>query len=156
MVQAIHSDGIPASLVDSPGLALGTSGYGGGEGNGVMLGFTTGLIVYCVGDSGLFGDMRTVVKDYYDPNLVVINISDTACLGPREGAYAINEFLDPTSVIPSHINEAATSGGQPIGRRLQLFMDLVDKKTDIVIPLSGVSRAFDREGRCVNCQSGGK
>jgi len=148
--QAFHSNGISSSLIDSPGVAPGTAGYGGNDG-GAIFEFTNGLHVYCTADTGLTGDMKTIVKDYYDVDLVVANIGDMVCLGPREGAYAVNEFLTPTTVIPEHINEAATLGGSPVGRRMRLFLQLVDKKTDVVIPLSGVTRAFDGRGRCVNC-----
>jgi Beta-lactamase superfamily domain len=149
--QAFHSNGIPASLVDSPGVAPGTTAYGGNDG-GVIFEFTNGLHVYCTGDTGLTGDMKTIVKDYYDVNLVVANIGDQVTLGPREGAFAINQLLTPTSVIPEHINEAATTNGNPTGRRMTLFMREVDTtRTAVVVPLSGVTRAFDGQGRCLNC-----
>jgi Beta-lactamase superfamily domain len=149
--QAFHSNGIPANLVDSPGVAPGTTAYGGNDG-GAIFEFTNGLHVYCTGDTGLTGDMKTIVKDYYDVNLVVANIGDQVTLGPREGAFAINQLLTPTSVIPTHINEAAATNGNMIGRRLALFMREVDTtRTAVVIPLSGVTRAFDGQGRCLNC-----
>jgi hypothetical protein len=149
--QSFHSNGIPSSLVDSPGVAPGTTGYGGNDG-GAIFEFTNGLHVYCTGDTGLTGDMRTIVKGYYDINLVVANIGDLFSMGPREGAYAINTLLTPTTVIPEHINEAATSGGNPAGPRLTLFMQLVNSlRTKVVIPTSGVTREFDGQGHCVNC-----
>jgi hypothetical protein len=149
--QAFHSNGIPPSLVDAPGVANGTTAYGGNDG-GAIFEFTNGLHVYCTGDTGLTGDMKTIVNDYYDINLAVVNIGDMYSLGPREGAYAINTLLTPTTVIPSHINEAATINGIPAGRRLPLFSQLVNKlNTAVVIPLSGVTRMFDGQGRCINC-----
>jgi hypothetical protein len=149
--QAFHSNGIPASLVDSPGVANGTTAYGGNDG-GAIFEFTNGLHVYCTADTGLTGDMRTIVKSYYDINLVVANIGDMYTLGPREGAYAINTLLCPTTVIPEHINEAATANGLPTGRRLPLFLQLVNQlNTAVVIPLSGVTRMFDGQGHCINC-----
>ena len=55
-------------------------------------------------------------------------------------------------MIPEHINEAATINGIPAGRRLPLFLQLVNTlKTAVVIPLSGVTRMFDGQGRCTNC-----
>jgi hypothetical protein len=149
--QAFHSNGIPPSLVDSPGVANGTTAYGGNDG-GAIFEFTNGLHVYCTGDTGLTGDMRIIVKIYYDINLVVANIGDMYSLGPREGAFAINMLLTPTTVIPSHINEAATINGIPAGRRLPLFTQLVNKlNTAVVVPLSGVTRMFDGQGHCINC-----
>jgi L-ascorbate metabolism protein UlaG (beta-lactamase superfamily) len=145
--QAFHSNGIPSGLVNSPGVPAGTTGYGGNDG-GVIIEFTNGLHVYCTGDTGLTGDMKTIVKDYYDVNLVVVNIGDALSLGPREAAFAINNLLTPTSVIPQHVNEAATaSGGNPIGHRLPIFMGMVNSlQTAVVIPRSGVTRHFNGAG----------
>ena len=52
----------------------------------------------------------------------------------------------PPAVIPEHINEAATSGDQPTGERLRLLLQLVDRKTAVEIPLSGVVMEFDGRG----------
>ena len=149
--QAFHSNGIPPSLVDAPGVANGTTAYGGNDG-GAIIEFTNGLHVYCTGDTGLTGDMKIIVNNYYDVDLVVANIGDSVTLGPREGAYAINLLLQPKTVIPQHINEAATINGVPAGRRLPLFLKLVDPiLTKVVVPLSGVTRMFDGQGHCTNC-----
>src|SRR5712691_7681239 len=56
-VQAIHSNGVAASLVDAPGEAPGLSGYGGSEG-GFVATFTNGLVAYLTGDTGMFGDRK--------------------------------------------------------------------------------------------------
>jgi hypothetical protein len=150
-IPAYHSNGIPQSLLDAPGVAPGTTGYGGNDG-GAIIKFSNGLIVYLTADTGLTGDMDTIVRQFYRPNLVVINMGDIFSLGPDEAAFAINRLLRPRSVIPSHINEAATSGGVVMGARLKRFLDQVNEsRINIVIPLSGVTREFDGSGRCVNC-----
>jgi L-ascorbate metabolism protein UlaG (beta-lactamase superfamily) len=147
-IPAFHSNGIPAALLDSPGVAPGTSAYGGPDG-GAVVQFTNGLTVYLSADTGLSADMELIIRRFYQPDLVVLNVGDVFCLGPEEGAYAINSLLKPSSVIPSHINEAATAGGQIVGNRLRLFLEQVDRKVDVVIPLSGITREFDGRGRCV-------
>lgn len=149
-IPAFHSNGIPASLLDSPGVAPGTSGYGGNDGGAVMQ-FSNGLTVYLTADTGLSADMEVIIKRHYQPDLVVLNVGDIFSLGPEEGAYAINSLLKPRSVIPSHINEAATAGGVVVGDRLRRFLEQVDRRVDVVIPLSGVTRDFDGRGRCINC-----
>ncbi|MCI0391942.1 MAG: MBL fold metallo-hydrolase, partial [Acidobacteria bacterium] len=152
--QAFHSNGIPAGFIDSPGVAPGTTGYGGNDGGGIIR-FTNGLTVYLTADTGLTGDMDTIVRRFYEAQLVVMNVGDVFSLGPEEAAFAINSLLKPRSVIPSHINEAATSGGLTTGDRLKRFSQMVDRHgADVVIPLSGLVREFDSRGRCVNC--GGK
>lgn len=101
VVQAFHSNGINPALTDDPGVAPGTTAYGGSEG-GFIVAFTNGLTVYLTGDTGMFGDMKTIIRKYYKPNLMVVNISDTATFGPDEGAFATQKLVKPQSVIPSH------------------------------------------------------
>lgn len=164
-VQAFHSNGIPANMVDDPGVAPGLRAYGGNEG-GFVVRFTNGLSVYMTSDTGLFGDMKTIIRDYYHPQVAVINMGDVTNLGPDEGAFAVKNLIQPRTVIPSHINESATSSGAPTGDRMKRFLDVMrtpgfrlsrsrtldEPEINIVIPLSGVTREFDADGRCANCQ----
>ena len=164
-VQAFHSNGIPANMVDDPGVAPGLRAYGGNDG-GFVVRFTNGLSVYMTSDTGLFGDMKTIIRDYYHPQVAVINMGDVTNLGPDEGAFAVKSLIQPRTVIPSHINEAATSSGAPTGDRMRRFLDVMrtpgfrlsrsrtidEPEISIVIPLSGVTREFDGNGNCLNCQ----
>jgi hypothetical protein len=55
--------------------------------------------------------------------------------------------------MPSHVNEAATSGGSIApGTRVERFASLLRPNIDLVLPLSDITRTFDSRGRCVNCQ----
>jgi len=151
-VQAVHSNGIAASLVDSPGEAPGLSGYGGSEG-GVVITFTNGLVAYLTGDTGMFGDMETIISRYYHPTLVVLNMSDTVTLGPNEAIFMMKSLVRPRSVMPSHVNEQATSGGAIRGgTRVELFQLFVRDYVDVVVPVSDVTRTFDGSGRCAGCR----
>jgi L-ascorbate metabolism protein UlaG (beta-lactamase superfamily) len=151
-VAAFHSNGVPAAFTDSPGLAPGTAAYGGSE-TGFILTFTNGLTVYLTGDTGMFGDMSTIIRGYYHPSLMVANISDTVTLGPDEAAFAVQSLVRPRTVIPSHINEAATSGGLPVGARMNRFLgDMALSSVGVLLPLSGVTLQFDGDGNCVSCQ----
>jgi len=152
VVQAIHSNGVAAALVDAPGEAPGLTGYGGSEG-GFVITFTNGLVVYLTGDTGLFGDMETIIGRYYKPTLVVLNMSDTVTLGPNEAIYMLKILLRPTSVMASHVNEQATAGGAiRAGTRTALFEFFAKAVTDVIVPLSDVVRTFDGTGRCVGCR----
>ena len=151
-VQAIHSSGIDPGLIDAPSEAPGLRGYGGSEA-GFIVSFTNGLIVYLTGDSGMFGDMDTIIGRFYHPNLVVINMSDTVTFGPLEAAYVIKTLVRPATVMPSHVNEAATNGGSVVaGTRVDRFVTNVRGVADVVLPLSDVTRSFDGNGRCVGCR----
>ena len=150
-VQAIHSNGINAGLIDPPGVAPGLTGYGG-DAVGFVVTFTNGLTAYLTGDSGMFGDQETIIARFYKANLMVINMSDQVTFGPREAAFVTRELVRPRTVMPSHVNEAATSGGQIVaGTRVALFESLLRRDVGLVLPLSDVTRAFDGDGRCANC-----
>ena len=152
VVPAVHSNGIPSALTDSPGVAPGTAAYGGGE-TGYILQFTNGLSVYLSGDTGLFGDMKAIVRKYYKASLAVVNIGDVATMGPDEAAFAVQTLVRPRTVIPEHINEAATLNGQPSGAKMMRFLSQMSgSNINVVLPLSFVTREFDGSGNCVNCQ----
>src|SRR5437762_2495227 len=151
-VQAIHSNGVPAALIDAPGEAPGLAGYGGSEG-GFVITFTNGLVAYLTGDTGMFGDMDTIISRYYRPTLVVLNMSDTVTLGPNEAAYMMKSLVRPVSVMPSHLNEQATAGGAIRGgTRVDLFQLAARDYVDVIVPISDVTRTFDGSGRCVGCR----
>jgi L-ascorbate metabolism protein UlaG (beta-lactamase superfamily) len=151
-VPAFHSSGIDPGLIDAPGEAPGLRASGGSEA-GFVISFTNGLVVYLTGDSGMFGDMETIIGRFYHPNLIVINMSDTVTFGPLEAAWVIKYLLRPATVMPSHVNEAATSGGAvAAGTRVDRFMIVARGIADVVLPLSDVTRSFDGSGRCVACK----
>ena len=151
-VQAIHSNGINAGLIDPPGVAPGLTGYGG-DAVGFVVTFTNGLTAYLTGDSGMFGDQETIIARFYKANLMVINMSDQVTFGPREAAFVTRDLVRPRTVMPSHVNEAATSGGQIVaGTRVALFQSLLRSDAALVLPLSDVTRSFGGDGRCEDCQ----
>ena len=60
----------------------------------------------------------------------------------------INELVRPNSVIASHANEVATSGGKVRpGTKTETFSKAV--KVPVHIPLSGKTMEFDGAGKCV-------
>jgi hypothetical protein len=76
-----------------------------------------------------------------------MNIGDTFTTGPREAAYVINELIKPASVIPSHANEPATSGGEvKEGTRTATFMEAVN--VPVHLALSGRTMEFGGDGTC--------
>jgi len=97
--------------------------------------------------------MEAIISRFYRPTLVVLNMSDTATLGPNEAAFVIRSLIRPRAVMPTHVNEQATdNGGIRAGTRVDMFNSLVRNLTDVVLPLSEVTRTFDGSGRCVGCR----
>ena len=152
IVTAKHDNSVPTDLLFNPlGSDLASQGllYEVGEPVGYIITFTNGLTVYLSGDTGQTSDMSTVVRQQYQAQLAIINIGDVFTTGPEEAAFAVNKLVRPRSVIPSHANEVATSGGRVIpGTRTAKFLSLIE--TNGYVPLSGRTMQFDRHGQCVS------
>jgi len=152
LVQADHSNDAPLSIITEPEKAnLSTDNLRAyvGHANGYVLSFTNGLKIYLSGDTALMGDMKAIIAGYYKVNLAVMNMGANA-MQSEEAAFAVNELIQPNAVIPSHVNEAATSGGKaaPASKTKQ-FIDLV-KGRAVHLPLSGKTMEFDGNAKCIS------
>ncbi len=123
MVEAQHSAGL---LDDGDGRLI----YGG-EPAGLILGLETGLRVYHAGDTGVFSDMG-LIRELYEPAVVLLPIGDRFTMGPREAAYAC-DLLKPKVVIPMHYGTFPLLTGTP-----EEFQKLVaDKDVEVVVLAPG-------------------
>jgi L-ascorbate metabolism protein UlaG (beta-lactamase superfamily) len=151
LVQADHSNNIPRSLLADPektNLAADNLTAYVGHANGYVVTFTNGLKVYLSGDTALMGDMKTIISGFYKVNLVVINMGAFA-MQSEEAAFAVNELIQPNAVIPSHVNEAATTEGKVIaGTKTKQFIDMV-KGRSVHVPLSDKTMEFSGDGKCI-------
>jgi len=155
VIAAFHSNGLSSGFITDANHkaeldADGLTGYGGLD-HGYILRFTNGLVVYLTGDTGHFGDMKHIVRDFYNPKLMVVNLGNGPSMGPEEGAFAVT-LVKPKSVIPSHTNDRpGTIGGVPTpDSQMEAFSNLVNT-ADVLIPLSGFTMMFEKSGKCVNC-----
>jgi len=148
VVQATHSNGIPAAFTSNSSLfPAGLTGYGGTETGYVIL-FSNGLSVYWTGDSGFIGDMK-LFSEFYDVNLAIVHMGDVFTMGPEEGAFAVNELIRPKTAIPEHANEVATNGGKVLsGTRTERFLSLLKGGINGIVPLSGSTISCDGKGKC--------
>jgi L-ascorbate metabolism protein UlaG (beta-lactamase superfamily) len=153
LVSALHGNGLPSTMLADPLKSEMTANgltFAPGGASGYVVTFTNGLRVYLSGDTGLLSDMETIVRGYYRANLVVLNVGDIFTTGPEEGAFAIDTLIKPAAVIPSHVNEVATTNGQVnAGTKTARFIDLV-RTAPVYPPLSGVTMQFDGHGNCVS------
>jgi len=101
MVHADHSCGI-----EDEGQII----YGG-EPCGYVIEFENGIKIYHAGDTNVFGDMA-IIRELYQPDVVMLPIGDVFTMGPREAAYAIN-LLKPKAVIPMHFGTFPLLTGTP-------------------------------------------
>ena len=151
LVRADHSNSAGPNLLtgsENAGLAAdGLTAYVG-HANGYVLTFTNGLRVYLSGDTAIYGDMKTIIKDFYRVNLAVMNMGAFAMQG-EEAAFAVDELIQPAAVIPSHVNEAATeAGGVRAGTKTKQFIELI-KKSRVYVPRSGHTMEFSGDAKCV-------
>jgi L-ascorbate metabolism protein UlaG (beta-lactamase superfamily) len=115
---------------------------------GFVVKFTNGLVAYLSSDTAVFGDMKTVIHDFHKASLAVINLGPNPGLF-QSGAYAINDLLQPASVIFTHVNEAATEGGKlkPNSQTAALMKQV---KAPTYLAISERTMEFDGKGICVS------
>ncbi len=150
-VPAVHSNGIAGGMIGGElGEMLNAAGLTAyaGPPTGYVLTFSNGLVVYLSGDTGVTAEQDTVVRQFYNAKLVVMNIGDTFTTGPVEAAWVINNLIKPASVIASHANQPSTSGGKVIeGTRVDTFIKA--SKAPVHVPISGRTMSFDSGGNCI-------
>jgi L-ascorbate metabolism protein UlaG (beta-lactamase superfamily) len=114
---------------------------------GFVVKFTNGLTAYLSGDTGIHSEMKTIVNEYHHANLAVLNLGNNPGIY-ISGAHAINELIQPASVILTHVNEPASEGGRlrPQSRTAALIEQL---EPPAHLALSGRTMEFDGQGQCV-------
>ena len=149
-VTAMHSNGLDPDYIGGDlGKAMKDAGIAGDVGlaTGYVLRFSTGLVGYLSGDTGITADQEFVVRNHYNAKLAVMNIGDGFTTGPAEAAYVINELVKPAAVIPSHANEVGTVNGKVrAGSKTEAFVKAV--KVPSHVPLAGKTMEFDATGKC--------
>jgi len=84
-----------------------------GDPIGYIISLENGFKIYFSGDTGLFGDMKTIIGDYYKPDLAILNICGGGfTVGGESAAYAI-KMMQPKYVIPAHYGVFAVMDQTP-------------------------------------------
>ena len=151
IVYASHANNVPLSLLSEAQRAnLGPDGASIviGPPTGYVVKFTNGLTAYLSGDTGIHTEMKTVVKEFHKANLALLNLGPSAGT-VMSGVYAMNELVQPASVILSHPNEPVTEDGKlrPASRAAALINQL--KGVTPYLAISGRTMEFDGKGACV-------
>lgn len=95
MVNALHTSDVMGQEWKEQGLAMTGSGA-----VGYIISFPAGPVVYCAGDTGVFGDMA-IIRQLYGPTISILPIGGKFNMGYREGAYAAS-LLESNFVLPVH------------------------------------------------------
>ena len=107
IVFASHANNVSNSLLSEPLKTQLTelgAGLDLGPPTGYIVKFTNGLTVYLTGDTGIHTEMKSVIHDFHNAKLTLFNFGPNAMTG-SSAAYAINELIQPVSVILTHPNE---------------------------------------------------
>lgn len=75
----------------------------GGSASSFLIQMEKGTKIFHAGDTGLFGDMETVIGNIYQPDIALLPIGDKFTMGPFEGAIA-TKWISPKKIIPMHYN----------------------------------------------------
>jgi L-ascorbate metabolism protein UlaG (beta-lactamase superfamily) len=94
MTEAFHSAG--AQLTGFKGTNLFV-----GEAVGYIIEFENGVKIYHSGDTSLMAGMKTIIGDYYKPDIAILPIGGVFTMGPDQAAYAC-KLIQPSIVIPEH------------------------------------------------------
>ncbi len=94
MVEACHSSGAQLTGFE------GTNRFVG-EAVGYIIEFENGIKLYHSGDTSLMADMKTIIGDFYKPDIAILPIGSVFTMGPHEAAYACS-LIRPKIVIPGH------------------------------------------------------
>ncbi|MDR2966806.1 MAG: metal-dependent hydrolase [Methanobacteriaceae archaeon] len=103
---SIQIQNIKVTMLDakhSAGIDFTEELISGGSASSFLLTLESGKKIFHSGDTGLFGDMETVIGNIYKPDIALLPIGDKFTMGPFEGAIA-TKWISPKKVIPMHYN----------------------------------------------------
>jgi L-ascorbate metabolism protein UlaG (beta-lactamase superfamily) len=107
----VEIDGVKFTLTHAQHSSSDNDGNYTGEPCGLVI-RAEGKSLYIAGDTNVFGDMETVIKRLYKPDVAVLPIGDHYTMGPEEAALAV-ELLGVKRVVPSHWGTFPALTGTP-------------------------------------------
>ncbi|ADP77513.1 conserved hypothetical protein [Methanothermus fervidus DSM 2088] len=95
----------------------------GGHPAGFIIELENNKKIYHAGDTGLFGDMKTVIGEIYKPDIALLPIGGHYTMDPKDAAIAV-KWISPRVVIPMHYNTFPVIKQDP-----EEFRDLVKRES---------------------------
>ncbi|MFL1874220.1 metal-dependent hydrolase [Hansschlegelia beijingensis] len=131
MTQALHSsgafeNGISQYLGDPHGLIISPQGE-------------DEPVVYAMGDTGIFGDMK-LINELYAPTVGFVPIGDRFTMGPKTAAYACRHFFDFDLVVPCHYATFPL-----LEQSADRFIELMDSVRGTTVKAPPIGEAFETE-----------
>jgi L-ascorbate metabolism protein UlaG (beta-lactamase superfamily) len=150
IVYASHVNNAPPALLSEERRAAAEADgavFEYGPATGFVVKFSNGLVVYLSGDTGINSEMKTVINEFHQANLAVLNLGNNTGIY-LSAPYVVNELLQPEAVILTHVNEAATEEGQ-LRSQSRTYDVVQELEPPAYLAISERTMLFDGEGRCV-------
>jgi L-ascorbate metabolism protein UlaG (beta-lactamase superfamily) len=133
MVHAEHS----SAVVHTDPTTKKKTVHSGGEPCGYIVELENGFKIYHAGDTGVFGDMK-FIGEYYKPDLALLPIGGHFTMDPAHAAYAVNNLLKVSQVIPMHYGTFPPLKGTPG----EFKQELAGYDTEVITLEPGEKRNF--------------
>ena len=116
----------------------------GGDPGSFLITLEDGTKIFHAGDTGLFGDLETVVGNIFKPDIAMVPIGDRFTMNPFQAALA-SMWISPKAVIPMHYNTFPAIEQDPA--IFSNFVYQLNPNIDVVImnPLETYAPDFDKE-----------
>lgn len=133
-------DNIKFSMVGADHTSSFLDEQGGYQYAGTPAGFVIemedGFKIYAAGDTGLTSDMKTVIGDFFKPDLAILPALGFMVMEPEQAAFAVG-LIKPKYVIPSHdFPEKFSQAASPEG------YEAFSKKFPIVLAAKAKTAVF--------------
>ncbi len=96
-------------------------------------------VIYAMGDTGIFGDMK-LINELYAPTVGFVPIGDRFTMGAKTAAYACRHFFDFDMVVPCHYGTFPL-----IDPSADRFVELMDSVRGTTVKVPAVGEAFETE-----------
>lgn len=103
-----------------------------GQPAGLVLSFDDDLVIYHMGDTNIFADLK-LYRKLYQPDIAFVPMGDHFTMGPGEAALSV-DMVQPDIALPIHYGTFPVLTGNPDD-----FKKLVEEQTDttVIIPDAG-------------------
>lgn len=133
-------DNIKFSMVGADHTSSFLDDKGGYQYAGTPAGFVIemedGFKIYAAGDTGLTADMKTIIGDFFKPDLTILPVLGFFVMEPEQAAFAVG-LIKPKYVIPSHdFPEKFSDASSPEG------YEAFSKKFPLVLSAKQKTAAF--------------
>lgn len=115
-----------------------------GTGAGYIIEFENGAKFYFAGDTDLFGDMKSVIGEFYKPDVAFLPIGDVYTMDPKQAAFATT-LINPKYVIPYHYHTfpELTQTAEELVSQLEVYGSQGNTTAEAMVLQPGVEREIE-------------